>query len=150
MTMTTLLNFHFSERQRQSVEDFLTLESDEERLEWLMQRRGVHQPVPTEERTSEKRIPGCPSGLWLSHQSHEGKSYFSSYSESAIVQGVTSFICDLYSERSAVEIIEIRDLIAKQLGLERLLSITRKRAIAVLTEFILLKSYAERPLDKAV
>lgn len=144
--MEELLTIPYSRAQRENIEDFLALASDEERLEWLIERKPFHQPVPDEQRTAELRIPGCPSGLWLSYKTANGRLYFSSYSESAMVQGISSFLCDLYSDRSAEELLSIHSVIAHNLRLERLLSITRKRAIAVVTEFIFLKTQVELPV----
>ncbi len=143
--MEELLSIPYSKAQRTSVEDFVALASDEDRLEWLLERRPFHHPVPDEHRSADRRIPGCPSGLWLSYAAANGRLYFSSYSESAMVQAISSFLCDLYSDRSAEELLSVHPVLANNLRLERLLSITRKRAIAVVTEYIFLKTQVELP-----
>lgn len=53
-----------------------------------------------------------------------------------MVQGIVSFVCDLYSERSASEILEIGDTLVNLLGIEKLLSTTRRRAVLNTVAFI--------------
>jgi len=120
---------------RQLVDDLLALDTAEERLSWLMERRHLHQPVPCEERDDERRVPGCLSGLWLKAHIVESRCFFSAYSESDLVHGVVSFLCDLYSNRDCSEVLEIGDLFVYALRLEGLLSTNRKRAISSTLSF---------------
>jgi sulfur transfer protein SufE len=61
------------------------------------------------------------------------------------VQGVVSFLCDLYSDRSPEEIIAIGDLIARAVNLDGLLSVTRKRATSSTLTFILYTATQQLP-----
>jgi sulfur transfer protein SufE len=54
-----------------------------------------------------------------------------------MVQGISSFICDLYSARTPEEVLEIGDALVNILALERLLSTTRRRAVSSTVSFIL-------------
>lgn len=119
------------------VEEYHELESDQDRLSWLMERIPLHTEVPHELRTTERRVPGCLSGLWL-HATLQGeRCLFSACSESQMVQGIASYICDLYSNRTPGEILEMGTSLADTLGLERLLSTTRKRAVHSTVSYIL-------------
>ena len=118
------------------VEEYHVLDNNEERLEWLMEREPSHMPVPTEFVTQERRVPGCLSGLWLHAVVTDDLCFFSAKSESAMVQGIVSFICDLYSNRTAREVLTIGDSLVKVLALERLLSATRKRAVESTVAYI--------------
>jgi cysteine desulfuration protein SufE len=134
--------FTYSEIQGKDVEEFLACASAEERLSWLMERSYFHPEIPRERCTVEGRVPGCLSGLWLEASCIDSRCLFAARSESEMVQGIVSFICDLYSGRSPSEIIALGDTLAHFLGLERLLSLTRKRAVLSTISFIL--SYAKR------
>lgn len=122
---------------RDLVEEYEAIESAEERLEWLMERPPLHPAVPLELITDERRVPGCLSGLWLHGSSGPNGLQFSAKSDSSMVQGIASFICDLYSNRSAMEILEVSDTLVQLLNLERLLSLTRKRAVSSTVAFVL-------------
>lgn len=119
------------------VEEYRAIETAEEKLSWLMERPPLHTPVPVELLTPERRVPGCLSGLWLHSYGSNGECLFAGKSESDMVQGITSFICDLYSHRPASEVVTLGDSIVSVLGLERLLSTTRKRAVSSTISFIL-------------
>lgn len=121
---------------RALVDEYETIESAEERLEWLMERLPLHSPVPVELITDHRRVPGCLSGLWLHGIQGPGGLQFSAKSDSSMVQGIASFICDLYSHRPANEVLEIGDTLVQVLHLERLLSLTRKRAVSSTVAFI--------------
>jgi cysteine desulfuration protein SufE len=125
------------QNHRLLIEEYQALDSNEERLEWLMEREPIHAPVPEDLVTAERRVPGCLSGLWLHGSVLDGVCYYSAKSDSAMVQGIASFVCDLYSERPPQEVIEVAESLAQLLGLERLLSATRKRAVSSTVAYIL-------------
>jgi cysteine desulfuration protein SufE len=118
------------------ISDYTFLDCAEDRLAWLMERQAQHATLPGSYCTPERRVPGCLSGLWLYvEQSGDGSVLFSARSESAMVQGVVSFLCDLYSGRSAHQILTLGDTLAQELKLEGVLSLTRRRAVASTVAF---------------
>ncbi len=135
----------FTDQQQREVNEYIELSTPEERLTWLMERPHLHAEVPAGRCTSERRVPGCLSGLWLEGEVIAGACHFSARSDSSMVQGIVSFLCDLYSDRSAEEVIEIGASLADDLGLERLLSLTRKRAVASAISFFVATARAGAP-----
>jgi cysteine desulfuration protein SufE len=122
---------------RALVEEYHVLDSSEDRLAWLMERPSLHAAVSSEHLTDANKVPGCLSGLWLHGDVHEGRCAFGAKSESDMVQGISSFICDLYSSRTPDEVLEIGYTLVSALMLERLLSTTRKRAVSSTVSYIL-------------
>lgn len=135
--MTAIDRFLTSSDHRSLVEEYRDLDNSEDRLAWLMERPSIHAPLAPELMTPERKVPGCLSGLWLNGYVREGVCHFAAKSESDMVQGIASFICDLYGSRSPEEVLEIGDTIVSILALERLLSTTRKRAVSSTVSFIL-------------
>ena len=135
--MTAIDRFLTSSDHRALVEEYRDLDNSEDRLAWLMERPSIHQPLAPELMTAERKVPGCLSGLWLNGDVRAGRCYFEAKSESDMVQGIASFICDRYGSRSAEEVLEIGDTLVSVLALERLLSTTRKRAVSSTVSFIL-------------
>jgi cysteine desulfuration protein SufE len=121
---------------RELAEELLALTSPEERLSWLMERTPLHAPIPESELSPACKVPGCLSGLWLTASVTDGLCYFAAHSDSQLVRGVTSFICDLYSSRSAEEIMRLGNSLSDMLKLDGLLSMTRKRALSSTVAFI--------------
>jgi cysteine desulfuration protein SufE len=122
---------------RELIAELTSLDTAEDRLSYLMERQPLHTPLAAEMRVDSRKVPGCLSGLWLHGQHVNGVCTFSAYSESSLVQGVVSFLCDLYGDRSPEEIIKIGDIIARAVNLDGLLSLTRKRATSSTLAFIL-------------
>jgi cysteine desulfuration protein SufE len=135
--MTAIDRFLTSSDHRSLVEEYRDLDNSEDRLAWLMERPSIHAPLAPELMTPERKVPGCLSGLWLNGYVREGVCHFEAKSESDMVQGIASFICDLYGSRSPEEVLEIGDTLVSVLALARLLSTTRKRAVSSTVSFIL-------------
>ena len=115
---------------RELVEELLALSTAEERLEWLMERSPIHRRIDPTKRTDDCKVPGCLSGLWLRGEIQDAHCYFSAHSDSDLVHGVVSYICDLYSQRSPAEVLELGDILTRSIRLEGLLSTTRQRAVS--------------------
>ncbi len=122
--------------QSELLHEYNALTDVEQRLTWLLERNPLHQPIPDSEATADRRVPGCPSGLWLTASGTGLTCNFQARSDSAVVAGIASFICDLHSQTDCKTLLEIGDGITSSLSLDRLLSPTRRRAIAVLSQFI--------------
>jgi sulfur transfer protein SufE len=118
------------------VEELLALPTPEDRLSWLMERPPLHQPLSADDLVPTRKVPGCLSGLWLKAESRDGLCCFAAHSESSLVNGMASFVCDLYSSRTPDEIRMIGSSLADKLGLDGLLSMTRKRALSSTLAFI--------------
>ena len=122
---------------RELVEELRSLDTAEDQLSYLMERQPIHAPLAVDMRVESQKVPGCLSGLWLHGQCVDSVCTFSAHSESSLVQGVVSFLCDIYGGRPPEEIIAIGDSIAQAVNLDGLLSVTRKRATSSTLAFIL-------------
>jgi sulfur transfer protein SufE len=128
--MTIPESYQTTPLHRELIDELLALDTAEDRLQWLLEREPLHRTVEPAERTEECKVPGCLSGLWLKADIRHSRCFFSAHSDSDLVHGVVSYICDLYSDRSPREILEIGDLLIRSLRLDGLLSTTRKRALS--------------------
>ncbi len=135
--MNALASFLKQPQHAALIDEYLALESAEDKLTWLMERTPMHIPVPAADCTAERRIPGCLSGLWLDAQMQAENCFFSCASESEVVQGIGSLLCDLYSNRPMSEILQIGATFATELKLDGLLTLTRRRAVSSIIGFIL-------------
>jgi cysteine desulfuration protein SufE len=119
------------------IEELTSLTTAEDKLSWLMERAPTQPFLTPTERSEQLRIPGCLSGLWLSATCTDGRLSFRAASESDLVQGVVGYVCDLYSDRTPGEILNVQSTLIDQLRLDGLLSVTRKRALSSTLSFIL-------------
>lgn len=135
--MTSIDLYLTQAEHRELVDEYRAIDNNEDRLAWLMERPALQPAIPAEQVTDDRKVPGCLSGLWLNGTVTDGVCSFAAKSESDMVQGIGSFICDLYSQRSPAEVLAIGDSMVQVLGLERLLSTTRKRAVSSTVSYIL-------------
>ena len=135
--MTPIDRYLTNPEHRALVEEYRDLDNSEDRLAWLMERSSFHPELSSELLTPDRKVPGCLSGLWLHGSVEANRCVFGAKSESDMVQGIASFICDVYSARTPEEVLEIGDGLVNILALERLLSTTRKRAVSSTLSFIL-------------
>jgi cysteine desulfuration protein SufE len=122
---------------REMVEELLDLTTAEDRLSFLMERQPTHPLLEAHERTETRKVPGCLSGLWLAADCQDNQMMFRAYSDSDLVGGMASYVCDLYGKRSPSEVVQIGSSLADLLRLDGLLSTTRKRALSATLAFIL-------------
>lgn len=134
--ITTGMSIPSSYRHRELIEEYRSLDTAEDRLAWLMERPSAHTDLSAEDMTSEKRVPGCLSGLWLKGSIEGGMCSFHARSESPMVQGVVAFLCELLSGIQTCEVLALTTPISGELNLEGLLSTTRKRAVASTLAYI--------------
>ncbi len=125
------------------------LNTSEDRLTWLSERSPIHPPFPLDHATPARRVPGCMTGLWLESIKQDDALFFMAYSDSRIVGGVASFLCDLYSGLSSAAIIDIGERYRREIKLEGLLTATRRNAIQKVMDFILKSAENERVLQKS-
>lgn len=111
------------------IGDFQTLSTAEERLEWIVERQTNHPCLTPDELRDELLVPECISRLWFLAERQEERCVFRVRSDSKVVQAVAAFICDLYSDRTPAEIIDMGANGLRALKLEELLSFNRRRTI---------------------
>lgn len=117
------------------LEEYALFDTAEERLTWLMERKTSHAELQHTDMTPEKRVPGCVSGLWLRSASSSQVCTFHARSESPMVQGVVTFLCELYSGLSAQDVLALGSSIPSHLRLDGLLSTNRRRAVSSAVAF---------------
>ncbi len=93
--------------------------------------------MPDEQKIEDNLVPGCVSKVWLVGSCDDGACTFSVAAESLLVQDVLQFICDFYSDAPSAEVIETEPRFITELGIDKQLSPTRRRALGKIRERIL-------------
>ena len=136
---------HFTPAQQRVVNELLALDTPEEKLEFLLERIRLFAPLRNEEIAECDKVPGCLSGLWLVGSVTDGNCVFRAHSDSSVVAGVAGLLCDLYSARSAEEIVALPESFSSQLRIEQLLSMNRRQAVRRIVEFM--RTFAVRAVS---
>ena len=97
-------------------------------------------------KTAETKLEGCLSNLWLRSEFCNGLCFFSADSDSAIVKGLATVICDLFSGLPPSEIVGGDLAPLRQAGLWQQLTPNRRTGLSRLVDRI--QEFARERLDK--
>jgi len=100
------------------------------RLAWLVERARARPPLPPEARTEAHQVPGCLSRLWLVGELRAGRCRFACDSDSQVVRAVAGLLCELADDLPPDEILAAPPDLPVRLGLDRLLTTSRRAAQA--------------------
>ncbi|MEM7791018.1 MAG: SufE family protein [Verrucomicrobiota bacterium] len=125
-----------AEKQSSLVEEITLIPDAYERLGYIVER-GKNAPGLTDDlRIDSFKIEGCMSQLWVVPEFKEGLCYFRSESDSAIVKGIASLLCDFYSEAKPDEIIAEDASFLGEVGITQHLSPNRRNGLSRIVESI--------------
>lgn len=103
------------------VENFEFLEDWEDRYKYLIELGDQLKPFPEALQTSDTKVQGCVSQVWISSKNHGEKDPvidFIGTSDAHIVRGLVAITLAIFSGKKASEIIEIDEqAIFSKLGL---------------------------------
>jgi len=120
-----------AERHRHLVDDVLVIPDRQERLAAIVDRSRRLPPFPIEEKTSEHRVAGCQSAVWvIGGALPDGTLVLRCDADSPLVKGLIHFLCDAYSGATPAEIVAVEPTFLDELGLLRDLSPTRRNGLA--------------------
>jgi cysteine desulfuration protein SufE len=100
------------------------------RLAWLVERARARPPLPPAARTEAHQVPGCLSRLWLVSEVCDGRCRFACDSDSQVVRAVAGLLCELADDLPPGEILAAPPDLPVRLGLDRLLTASRRAAQA--------------------
>lgn len=100
------------------------------RLAWLVERARARPPLPPAARTEAHLVPGCLSRLWLVSEFSAGRCRFACDSDSQVVRAVAGLLCELADDLPPGEILAAPPDLPARLGLDRLLTASRRAAQA--------------------
>jgi cysteine desulfuration protein SufE len=115
---------------QQLLEDLAVIDDPQERLALLVDRARRVTPLPSEQRTSTHRVPGCVSVVWLAAELRDGKCWFRADAESPVVRGLVVFLAEFFSGFSPATIAATATDPLDALGIARNLSPTRRNGLA--------------------
>ncbi|THV22940.1 SufE family protein [Peteryoungia ipomoeae] len=105
----------------QMIDDFGFLEDWEDRMRYVIELGKALPDLDDAEKTSENKVQGCASQVWLSVSAGEGPDpvmTFAGDSDAFIVRGLVAIVLQAYSGRKASEVVAFDALdLFRQLGL---------------------------------
>ena len=129
------------EKQRDLLDALARLGTGHERLAWLVVRARNQSLFPDQFRTATHKVEGCLSDLWLVTEWRDRKCFFRCDSNSQIVKGIASLLCEFYSGHSPSEILAVDASFLERVGINQHLTPNRRNALARVWETI--RAFAE-------
>jgi cysteine desulfuration protein SufE len=124
------------EKKQKLLATLSQIKDAQERFAYVVER-GRSQPLLEESlRTDEFRVEGCLAKLWIVPECKNGKCYFRTDSDSAIMKGVAAVLCEFYSGQTPEEIVSIDPSFLSQVGITQHLTPNRRNGLARVWERI--------------
>ena len=125
----------------QIIDDFRVLDDWDERYRYIIELGRRMTPLPNEFKTDGTKVRGCASQVWLvsKRENRNGQDVidFQGESDALIVRGLIAILLQLYSGRSADEILAVdARRILGELGLDTHLSQQRSNGLFAMVERI--------------
>jgi cysteine desulfuration protein SufE len=127
---------NLADKQSALVESLQLIPDAYERLGYLVEC-GKNAPGLSDElRIDQFKIEGCMSQLWVVPQFKDGLCHFSSESDSAIVKGIATLLCNFYSEALPADILTNDASFLSEVGVTQHLSPNRRNGLSRIVEAI--------------
>lgn len=131
----------FAEAQSAYIEDLNALPDWLDKYQYLLQIAGVAAPLPKQCKTEEHRLKSCQADTWLTGSEEDGKLYFRADSEALLVKGILNILTELYSGRTAKEVLNAQFRLLEETGIERNIPASRANGIYKALEWV--RDYAQ-------
>ncbi|MGJ8513266.1 SufE family protein [Carnimonas bestiolae] len=118
------------------LEEFSFFDNWMDRYQYIIDMGKALPSMPDEWVTTEYRIEGCQSNVWIHHQIEQGVLHFDAMSDAAIVAGLIAIVLRLYNDKTPTDILATPTDTFKQLGLEQHLSPTRNNGLHAMLNHI--------------
>ena len=124
------------EKKAALIEEITLIPDAYERLGHIVERGKNAPGLPDDLQIESFKIEGCMSQLWVVPEFRDGMCHFQSESDSAIVKGIASLLCDFYSEAKPEDIVATDAEFLGEVGITQHLSPNRRNGLSRIVESI--------------
>lgn len=124
------------EKKAALIEEITLIPDAYERLGHIVERGKNAAGLSDDLQIDSFKIEGCMSQLWVVPEFREGLCYYRSESDSAIVKGIASLLCDFYSEAKPEDIVDTDAEFLGEVGITQHLSPNRRNGLSRIVESI--------------
>ncbi|MCM5703444.1 SufE family protein [Larsenimonas salina] len=125
-----------SDAQQELIDEFEIFDNWMDRYQYLIDMGKALPEFPDALKTSDTRIEGCQSQVWIHEQLEEGRLHFQATSDAAIVSGLIAVLMRIYNDRTPAEIMTTSTEFLQALGLDKHLSPTRSNGLHAMLDHI--------------
>jgi cysteine desulfuration protein SufE len=106
------------------------LPNAQDRLACIVARGRAAEPLDEKMKTDSFRVEGCLAKVWFVPDFQQGRCYFKTDSDSAIVKGIAVLLCDFYSGQTPEEISRTQPDFLEKFGITQHLTPNRRNGLA--------------------
>jgi len=114
------------------AENLDLLEDGTEKLTYLVELARKETSLPPELRTEDRLIGGCMSKIWVDVGIVEDKVKVYYDSDAMITKGITSIVCDCFSDKTVADAKKIKLEDFEKLNIQQLLTPQRRNGLGSL------------------
>ena len=127
---------NLQDKQATLVEEITLIPDAYERLGYIVELGKKAEGLSDDLRIDSFKIEGCMSQLWVVPEFKDGLCYFRSESDSAIVKGIASLLCDFYSAAKPDDIVGNDASFLGEVGITQHLSPNRRNGLSRIVESV--------------
>ncbi|WP_316840131.1 SufE family protein [Pedobacter gandavensis] len=129
-----------AEIEKEIVSDFSMFQNWEDKYEYLIDLGKQLPPLADAFKTTDHKIKGCQSSVWLIATYEDGKVFFKADSDAMIVKGLVSMLIKVLSGQPPKAILETKLEFIKEIGMFSHLAQTRSNGLLAMIKQM--KNYA--------
>ncbi|MFU8878635.1 MAG: SufE family protein [Wenzhouxiangellaceae bacterium] len=133
--------------QQEIIDEFAFLDDWLDKYQHIIDLGRRLPPLEAHEMTDDALLEGCQSQVWLHARGDAERLEFRANSDAAIVSGLIWLLLEVYSGRSAQEILDAEPRFIRELDLSEHLSPTRANGLNAMLQAI--HGHARHALEQA-
>ncbi|EAY26171.1 SufE family protein [Microscilla marina] len=122
------------EIQDEIIEDFSLFDTWEDKYSYIIEMGKKLAPLSEEYKTTDNKIKGCQSNVWLHTHMEDDKLVFDGDSDSIIVKGLVSLLIRVLSGHKPESIATSELYFIDKIGMKQHLSMTRANGLAAMVK----------------
>ncbi len=111
------------------AEDFALFDDPNDKLEYIFDLGKKHTTLPEELKNDSTFIVGCASPAWLTGECKDGRLILNGEGTSEMAKGMIMLLMDIFSNKTAKEILAFNPEDLSKMGIVELLSPVRQQSL---------------------
>ena len=132
----------------QYKDDFDLFPTANDKIEYIFDLGKKHSTLPDEEKNDATFVQGCASAAWLVGECKNGVLLLRGEGTSEMAKGMLTLLLDIFSNRSADEILSFDPAKLHDMGIVELLSPIRQQSLEAFLKMVY--SYAKKCKEQSI
>jgi cysteine desulfuration protein SufE len=132
----------------QYKDDFDLFPTANDKIEYIFDLGKKHSTLPDEEKNDATFVQGCASAAWLVGECKNGVLLLRGEGTSEMAKGMLTLLLDIFSKRSADEILSFDPAKLHDMGIVELLSPVRQQSLEAFLKMVY--SYAKKCKERSI